>query len=51
LAYTAFKHGVVGLMRSASYAYAKYDIRVNSVHPTGVTTPMVQNDVSRPPVG
>jgi SDR family mycofactocin-dependent oxidoreductase len=43
-AYAASKHGVVGLMRSASYAYAPQGIRVNSVHPTGVGTPMIFND-------
>jgi NAD(P)-dependent dehydrogenase (short-subunit alcohol dehydrogenase family) len=43
-AYAASKHGVVGLMRSASYAYAPHRIRVNSVHPTGVATPMIFNE-------
>ena len=43
-AYAASKHGVVGLMRSAAYAYAQHSIRVNSVHPTGVATPMIFND-------
>ena len=43
-AYAASKHGVVGLMRSAAYAYAQQGIRVNSVHPTGVGTPMIFND-------
>lgn len=43
-AYAASKHGVVGLMRSASYAYAQQSIRVNSVHPTGVATPMIFNE-------
>jgi SDR family mycofactocin-dependent oxidoreductase len=43
-AYAASKHGVVGLMRSASYAYADHNIRVNSVHPTGVATPMIFNE-------
>lgn len=43
-AYAASKHGVVGLMRSAAYAYAKNSIRVNSVHPTGVATPMIFNE-------
>ncbi|HTY29752.1 MAG TPA: mycofactocin-coupled SDR family oxidoreductase [Mycobacterium sp.] len=42
-AYAAAKHGVVGLMRSAANAYAQYNIRVNSVHPTGVATPMIMN--------
>lgn len=43
-AYAASKHGVVGLMRSAAYAYAPHQIRVNSVHPTGVATPMIFNE-------
>jgi NAD(P)-dependent dehydrogenase (short-subunit alcohol dehydrogenase family) len=43
-AYAASKHGVVGLMRSAAYAYAKNNIRVNTVHPTGVATPMIFNE-------
>jgi NAD(P)-dependent dehydrogenase (short-subunit alcohol dehydrogenase family) len=44
LAYTAAKHGVVGLMRSYANNLAKYNIRVNTVHPTGVNTPMVVNE-------
>ena len=43
-AYAASKHGVVGLMRSAANAYARHRIRVNSVHPGGVATPMILND-------
>ncbi|KUI32120.1 3-ketoacyl-ACP reductase [Mycobacterium sp. IS-1742] len=43
-AYAASKHGVVGLMRSAANAYAPHNIRVNSVHPTGVGTPMILNE-------
>jgi NAD(P)-dependent dehydrogenase (short-subunit alcohol dehydrogenase family) len=31
-------------MRSAAYAYAEHGIRVNTVHPTGVATPMVLNE-------
>ncbi len=42
--YAAAKHGVVGLMRSAANAYAEHHIRVNSIHPTGVPTPMVINE-------
>jgi SDR family mycofactocin-dependent oxidoreductase len=45
LGYTAAKHGVVGLMRSYANVLAKHSIRVNTVHPTGVNTPMVVNDV------
>ncbi|MHA3704747.1 mycofactocin-coupled SDR family oxidoreductase [Jatrophihabitans sp. YIM 134969] len=44
LGYTAAKHGVVGLMRAYANNYAKHSIRVNTVHPTGVNTPMVVND-------
>jgi len=41
--YTAAKHGVVGLMRSLANELAPHDIRVNSVHPTNVDTPLIQN--------
>jgi SDR family mycofactocin-dependent oxidoreductase len=44
LGYTAAKHGVVGLMRSYANILAKHSIRVNTVHPTGVRTPMIIND-------
>jgi SDR family mycofactocin-dependent oxidoreductase len=44
LGYTAAKHGVVGLMRSYANNLAPHSIRVNSVHPTGVSTPMVDNE-------
>jgi SDR family mycofactocin-dependent oxidoreductase len=37
--YVASKHGVVGLMRAFSNELAEYGIRVNSIHPTGVTSP------------
>jgi SDR family mycofactocin-dependent oxidoreductase len=41
LGYVASKHGVVGLMRSYANNLAAHSIRVNSVHPTGVETPMI----------
>jgi SDR family mycofactocin-dependent oxidoreductase len=44
LGYTAAKHGVVGLMRSYANNLAPHRIRVNTVHPTGVSTPMVVNE-------
>jgi SDR family mycofactocin-dependent oxidoreductase len=44
LAYGAAKHGLVGLMKSYANNLAHHSIRVNAVHPTGVETPMVQND-------
>lgn len=43
-AYTAAKHGLVGLMRSAAHELAPYRIRVNSIHPGTVRTPMVENE-------
>jgi SDR family mycofactocin-dependent oxidoreductase len=43
--YAASKHAVVGLMRTFANWLAQYSIRVNTVHPTGVNTPMVNNDV------
>jgi NAD(P)-dependent dehydrogenase (short-subunit alcohol dehydrogenase family) len=47
LGYTAAKHGVVGLMRSWANYLAPHNIRVNSVAPTTVRTPMANNgDVS-----
>lgn len=42
--YVASKHGVVGLMRSWANWLAPHSIRVNTVHPTGVNTPMVVNE-------
>lgn len=42
--YTAAKHGVVGLMRYYATTLAEKNIRVNSVHPTGVATPMIENE-------
>lgn len=44
LAYTASKHGVVGLMKAYAVGLAKESIRVNTVHPTGVDTPMLANE-------
>jgi SDR family mycofactocin-dependent oxidoreductase len=43
IGYAAAKHGVVGLMRVYANNLAPHRIRVNSVHPTGVRTPMVIN--------
>ena len=43
--YNAAKHGVVGLMRYYATSLAERNIRVNSVHPGGVATPMILNEV------
>ena len=39
--YVAAKHGVVGIARTMANELAQHSIRVNTVHPTGVDTPMV----------
>lgn len=40
LPYTASKHGVVGLSRALANELAAQNVRVNTVHPTGVETGM-----------
>ncbi|BBY43913.1 mycofactocin-coupled SDR family oxidoreductase [Mycolicibacterium celeriflavum] len=40
LPYTASKHGVVGLSRALANELAAQNVRVNTVHPTGVPTGM-----------
>lgn len=42
--YVAAKHGVVGLMRSLATELAPSSVRVNSLHPTQVDTPMIHNE-------
>lgn len=42
--YVASKHALVGLMRAYSQELAEYNIRVNTIHPTGVDTPMGSGD-------
>lgn len=42
VAYTASKHGVVGLTRADAIAYAPKGIRINAVCPGYVATPLVQ---------
>jgi SDR family mycofactocin-dependent oxidoreductase len=44
LGYIASKHGVVGLMRAWARQLAPESIRVNTVHPTGVNSPMIANE-------
>jgi NAD(P)-dependent dehydrogenase (short-subunit alcohol dehydrogenase family) len=39
--YVAAKHGVTGIARSLANELARHHIRVNTVHPTGVNTPML----------
>jgi len=42
--YVAAKHALVGLTKTWANWLAPHKIRVNSVHPTGVKTPMIMND-------
>jgi SDR family mycofactocin-dependent oxidoreductase len=42
--YTASKHGLIGFMRVLAKELAPYRIRVNTLHPTGVNTPMILNE-------
>jgi SDR family mycofactocin-dependent oxidoreductase len=42
--YSASKHGVVGLMRTFANSLAEHSIRVNTIHPTGVRTAMIENE-------
>jgi SDR family mycofactocin-dependent oxidoreductase len=43
-AYAAAKAGLVGLMRGYAVSLAPHGIRVNTIHPTAVDTPMVSNE-------
>lgn len=42
--YVAAKHGLVGLARTLAIELAPRSIRVNTVHPGSVATPMILND-------
>jgi SDR family mycofactocin-dependent oxidoreductase len=47
IGYAAAKHGIVGIMRVYANILAAHSIRVNSVHPAGVNTPMIDNEFTR----
>lgn len=44
-AYVASKFGVKGIMHALAAELAEHKIRVNSIHPTGVATPMVEGEM------
>ena len=47
-AYVAAKHGVVGLTKAAALEYADKKIRINSVGPGYIRTPLVLNSLDKP---
>jgi NAD(P)-dependent dehydrogenase (short-subunit alcohol dehydrogenase family) len=47
--YSASKHGVVGLTRTAAIEYAPHGIRVNAVCPGAIDTPMMDETFARFP--
>jgi 3alpha(or 20beta)-hydroxysteroid dehydrogenase len=45
-AYDASKWAIRGITKTAALEFAEYGIRVNSVHPGAIQTPMIQVDVA-----
>lgn len=43
-AYTTTKHGIVGLMKVLANELGPHGIRVNTIHPNSIDTPMVRNE-------
>jgi NAD(P)-dependent dehydrogenase (short-subunit alcohol dehydrogenase family) len=44
--YVAAKHGLIGLMRALALELAPDFIRVNTIHPASVDTPMIDNELT-----
>lgn len=47
-AYVAAKHGVVGLTKTAAMEYAKHGVRINSVGPGFIDTPLLSKNLDEP---
>jgi SDR family mycofactocin-dependent oxidoreductase len=45
-AYTASKHALVGLARTLARDLGRHGIRVNTIHPGGINTPMIANETA-----
>ncbi|NEK56720.1 mycofactocin-coupled SDR family oxidoreductase [Geodermatophilus sabuli] len=45
-AYTTTKHGIVGLMKVLANEMGPHGIRVNTIHPNAIDTPMVKNETT-----
>lgn len=45
-AYTATKHGIVGLMKVLANELGQHGIRVNTIHPNAIDTQMVKNETT-----